>query len=158
MSVRDTWRGTCRERYVIKADTRFLESIAPSHYKVDNESIKRWYLDYLDGFIKSALDDLHYEYFEKGERFTCRGGGWWPNYYEYYTYKRVPQDEKFTYVGNVSIFYICNKAIIALSLDKVEGNDAYLTLSITAPCSVVRDFLKHFLFKVRDNVAVMPGG
>jgi len=157
MRKHDAWRGTCMERYVIKADIRFLGSIAPSHYHVDDESIKRWYLDYLEGVVKSVLDDLHYEYFEKGERFTCKDARW-NIYYAYYTYKRVPQGEKFTYVGNASIFYICNKAIIALSLDKVEGSDAYLTLSITAPCSVVSDFLKLLLHKVRDNVAVMPGG
>jgi len=133
MSKLNEWHGMCKEWYSLKADVRELKKYAPN--KAPPEL---GYIDLVGDVVKGTLDILHYNYFERDEKFICT---------PLTSIKRVPPDAQadFSYVGNTSYFYICNKAIIELSLDEETENDITFTLTITAPCYIVRDFMKHFL-------------
>jgi len=133
MSKLKEWHGMCKEWYSLKADVRELKKYAPN--KAPPEL---GYIDLVGDVVKGTLDILHYNYFERGEKFACT---------PLTSIKRVPPDAQanFSYVGNISYFYICNKAIIELTLDEMIDNDITFLLTIIAPCYIVRDFLKHLL-------------
>ena len=126
------WRGTCREWYTLEVDVRSLK-----HFIGGNPS-ELDYIKVVGNMVSSTLNTLHYNYFERGEKFICDSST---------SMKRVPPDAQanFSYVGNISYFYICNKAIIEVSFDEMTENDVTFTLTITAPCYIVRDFLKNFI-------------
>jgi len=132
--ARDEWHGMCREQYMLKADVRVLKSFI-GHNLSEPDYVKG-----VSDIISNTLESLHYNYLERGEKFICNS---------FTSTKKVPPDAQanFSYAGNISYFWICNKAIVKLSLDKMSENDITFTLTITAPCYIVRDFLKHLLFR-----------
>jgi len=132
MREHDTWRGTCREQYTLKADVRFIKNF------IGHDPSELDYMNGVGNMVSATLSTLHYNYFERGEKFICDSST---------SMKRVPPDAQanFSYVGNISYFYICNKAIIEVSFDEMTENDVTFTLTITAPCYIVRDFLKDFI-------------
>jgi hypothetical protein len=146
------WHGMCKEWYSLKADVRELKGKVPSYYPP--EKIELAYVEFMSKIISDALNELHYEYAEKGKILICSpyyGTSWYRGIYV--TVKKVPPDAQvnFSYVGNISYFYICNKAIIELTLDEMIDNDIKFLLTIIAPCYIVRDFLKHLLFKASQE-------
>jgi len=131
------WHGRCREWYSLKADARELKKYAPN--KTPPEL---GYMDLVGDIVKDILDAMHHDYFERGEKFVCT---------PFTSIKRVPPDvqatEGFSYVDNISYFYICNKAIIELTLDEKFDDDIRFHLTIIAPCHIIRDFLKQLLLR-----------
>jgi len=64
MSKLNEWHGTCREWYTLEADVRELKKYAPN--KAPPEL---GYIDLVGDVVKGTLDILHYNYFERGEKF-----------------------------------------------------------------------------------------